>query len=258
MARPKLTPAQLAQRHIAALNAQIDGFTLALEQIGAEWKPKVLALLADLKDARSRNQLRALKEIAVKLQSQLNDLGYTTLAKDIVTSYDKSAEYALKMTDAVDAPKTVNTTIADDLLKQVKALDLSAYHAMGADAVRELARNITMDAVSGVSRSQIIKNVQAVIDKKLVNRAKQYVDTATRQFDRTVSMKVWKQADIKKYKYFGPKDSKNRDFCSEHVGKVYTVAEIEQMDNGFPAPWNNVMVYGGGISCRHVFSPNQD
>jgi hypothetical protein len=29
----------------------------------------------------------------------------------------------------------------------------------------------------------------------------------------------------------GPKDIKNRPFCAAHVGKVYTVAEIKELDN---------------------------
>ena len=49
------------------------------------------------------------------------------------------------------------------------------------------------------------------------------------------------------YRYMGPTKGV-RKFCSDHVGKVYHVSEIERMDNGQGLP---VLFYKGGYNCRH-------
>ena len=52
------------------------------------------------------------------------------------------------------------------------------------------------------------------------------------------------------YLYVGPVDGHTRDWCLERVGKVYTRAEIEAMDNNqLPNPF----LTGGGYNCRHSF-----
>lgn len=46
--------------------------------------------------------------------------------------------------------------------------------------------------------------------------------------------------------YIGPPGE--RDFCENHLGKTYTIAEIKKMDNGQGLP---VLYYKGGYNCRH-------
>src|SRR5262245_14408445 len=52
------------------------------------------------------------------------------------------------------------------------------------------------------------------------------------------------------FAYMGPVDDKTRDFCLDHVGRVYTRDEIDTLDNG---QLDNVFLTGGGYNCRHVF-----
>ncbi len=52
------------------------------------------------------------------------------------------------------------------------------------------------------------------------------------------------------FMYAGPADKKTREFCRERVGKVFTRAEIDAMDNG---QIDNVFLTGGGYNCRHTF-----
>ena len=57
------------------------------------------------------------------------------------------------------------------------------------------------------------------------------------------------------FKYVGP--PAERSFCEEHLGRVYTEAEIEALQNGQNLP---VRLYGGGYNCRHrwVLAPKED
>lgn len=54
------------------------------------------------------------------------------------------------------------------------------------------------------------------------------------------------------YWYAGPADALVRPFCREHLGKVYTRAEIDALDNG---QLGNVFLTAGGYNCRHLWMP---
>jgi hypothetical protein len=73
-------------------------------------------------------------------------------------------------------------------------------------------------------------------------------DTTVSIFGRQVEAMKAKDGDV--FAYVGPVDQKLRPFCWKHVGKVYTKAEIDALDNG---QLPNVFLTGGGYNCRHVF-----
>lgn len=54
------------------------------------------------------------------------------------------------------------------------------------------------------------------------------------------------------YLYDGPDDAKIRPFCSEVVGRVFTLAALRRLDNGQGLP---VESHRGGYRCRHRLSP---
>jgi hypothetical protein len=57
-----------------------------------------------------------------------------------------------------------------------------------------------------------------------------------------------KKRNINHFRYEGPRGALSRDFCKSRVGKVYTLEEIETMDNGQGLP---VLYFCGGYNCRH-------
>ena len=55
--------------------------------------------------------------------------------------------------------------------------------------------------------------------------------------------------------YSGPIAASSRLFCREHVGKVFTLEQIGQMDNGQGLP---VLTSCGGYNCRHEWVAEPD
>jgi hypothetical protein len=51
------------------------------------------------------------------------------------------------------------------------------------------------------------------------------------------------------YQYIGPMDRLVRPFCREHIGRVYTKAQIAALD-----PTRDVFLTRGGDECRHVWT----
>jgi len=43
-----------------------------------------------------------------------------------------------------------------------------------------------------------------------------------------------------------------REFCAAHIDKVYSLGEVENMQNNFGQP---ALVYCGGYNCRHRWAP---
>jgi hypothetical protein len=58
--------------------------------------------------------------------------------------------------------------------------------------------------------------------------------------------------DDQLYAYVGPVDGIIRPFCLAHVGRVYTKAEIDALDND---QLPNAFLTGGGYNCRHLWAP---
>jgi hypothetical protein len=250
------TQLELVQAHLESLNSRISGFQDAINQIGKEWKPLVSSLVGELKTAEQRSALNQLQFLSGQLRGQLNSLGYTEIAKQIVTGYSDSVSYSIVAGDfAKMGPQPIHSVVAPDTLLHIRELDLQAFEQIGNNAIRTLAKQLTLDTMVGVPRNKMLAAMDAVLDGEFIGKANLYVDTATRLVDRTLTMKTWKEAGITTFLYSGPKDKKNRDFCSERVGKTFTLAEISKMNNGQSLP---VLEFLGGWRCRHVLSPVQD
>lgn len=72
--------------------------------------------------------------------------------------------------------------------------------------------------------------------------------TSTDGVNRAMTLKKGNDLGIERYKYAGPLDNKNRDFCREHVGQIFTKDEIADLDNGQGL---SVASFMGGFNCRH-------
>ena len=107
---------------------------------------------------------------------------------------------------------------------------------------------------SSLARGQIVGNipeVEAPINT-LANKLKTEVNTALRSFNRLVTVAQAEDLGIELFLYDGPLDERTRPFCEEHVGKAYTLEQLNELDNGQGLP---VAVYLGGYNCRHELLP---
>ena len=87
------------------------------------------------------------------------------------------------------------------------------------------------------------------------SKLKTEVDTTLMAYQRIVHLEKAKKAGIEKFLYVGPEDDITRQFCLEHVDKIYTREQIDAMDNGTDLP---VAIYCGGYNCRHHWRPVSD
>lgn len=77
--------------------------------------------------------------------------------------------------------------------------------------------------------------------------------TARAGYDRAARIEVATEAGVERFRYTGPQPE--RPFCRKHFGRVFTLAELDQLSNGHGLP---VRDYLGGWNCRHRLVPLVD
>ena len=112
-------------------------------------------------------------------------------------------------------------------------------------------RSVVLDSVLAgktVSPSKVLANAEG----RTISNLETEVRTGLMGYQRLVAVEKAKTLGITKFLYVGPDDKVTREFCHAHVDRVFTLDQIQAMDNGQGLP---VLVYGGGYNCRHHWRP---
>jgi hypothetical protein len=249
------TPAQaeITESRIQDIDRAVRNFDTAIRQVADQLQAAALDALYNL-TPENATRAQALVDLQRELQRQLNRLNYDGRLQSFIGEYDAIATSAIATLDAMGITDTGRLGPIDTkVLGALKRMDYRFLSEIGPAAVQAVSFGVVQNTLVGTPRSRIIANIRDTLDAKLTGYAVTYADTALSAYDRRVTMATWKQAGLRRFMYRGPKDVKNRPFCARHVGKVYTLEEIKRMDNG--TKLMPVLVYGGGWSCRHIFTP---
>lgn len=242
----------LVQAHIRNLDNRISGFEEGLREIADGLHDLLVDIVPTLDPVDREVMLKQVVHLQSQIRSQLTTLGYSELVQDFISGYDESEIFSRQVLEALGRVDLIRVPLRPDTLQQIKQLDLATFEEFGANAVRRLAKEVTLNALVGKPRSAIIRSLDQVLDSKFVGQGATLADTALRQYDRTVTMSDWEEAGIDRFEYFGPRDNKNSEWCAERVGKIYTAAQVERMLNPAGRP---AKIHGGHPRCRHVFAP---
>lgn len=189
--------------------------------------------------------IRMRKDLAGAIvKAGLNEL----LDEAIADRFDDLADTILgNSTIAARAAKLSPVDIeAITAMKELRLADLLDWR----DGVAQEAWRITVDGVLGLSPvDNLVADLSELLDTSLP-RARTLYDTSVSTFSRQVNLLHATGDPDELFYYAGPVDSITRKFCIERVGKVFTRAEIDEMDNG---QLPDVLITGGGYNCRHTF-----
>jgi len=246
----------ISDARLAAIEAAISGFDAGVQRVATGLRMKLIDLLASGTAGPRTAAVRELVYLQQQLQAQLNALGYDAEVVRFLDLFDLQQEFAIGTARALGVPASRLSILHSGALEALRASNYEYLASLGPSAVRTMAIGVVQNTLAGVSRSRIIDSMRGVLAGRFVSYASTYADTALVSYDRRVSMDIWQEAGLEKFLYRGPRDIKNRVFCEKHVGKIYTLAEIKKLDNGMKPPMNNVLLYGGGWNCRHVWTPD--
>ncbi len=123
------------------------------------------------------------------------------------------------------------------------------------DIVRQ---SIDRGIATSARMEELIDVLAVTIDTSFL-RASSAVDTAIIGAGRAVVVRQAERAGAEGgeemvFRYIGPRGGNIRPFCKEHVGRVFTRAALDRLDNGKGQP-KPVSVFCGGFGCRHSLAP---
>lgn len=242
---PLITQAEALARVADQLSAS---YALELSRVLRDLERRLRVLIAEAQAGSSTALARAVRAAKIRreLQTALSAAGFDQLATTATSS--ALDRLVAQMEQLRGAAKLAAFTTSDQsrilALQRLANIDvLSAGQELGTALWRTVAQGL----FSQRPLDDILTDLADVVDVE-ESRLRTLYDTAISVFTRQVEAMKSTPDDV--FAYLGPVDQKLRPFCRAHVGKVYTRAEIDALDNG---QLPNVFLTGGGYNCRHVF-----
>lgn len=169
-----------------------------------------------IKTLRKRFNLpKSVEKIGVQILREQTQLLQFEFVQDLYRPVQK---------DAGNLIKNAGNAIAD---KVIKLIEKARTQDMNKDEVLQKLKK-----QNGVAE-QYLQTVYETVQSAL-SRSQSFVDA--------------KKSGIERYKYAGRTSGNIRPFCAAHVGKIYTIDEIQNLDNGQGL---SVQFFCGGYNCTH-------
>jgi len=198
------------------------------------------------------------KNLEVLLSGAYVDIYKTILKEDLPKRYKKDIDKAWKKLrkEVINNLSKIGLTVNKTYKGQDVINFMKQYGGLQIDNLtRKYANEVytaTIEAAYSVDFDNAIEHLSYVIEGGMSRYAKTLVETSWRTMENNYTLKLSEKAGIEYFRYDGPVDGKNRVFCSKHVGKVYSINEINKMVNDFGQP---VLYFRGGWNCRHYWTP---
>lgn len=197
----------------------------------------------------NRQNLARVVRLKADLVAAVRAAGYgAVMAKAVDEPLDLLAASVIRGDRLAQGAATL-TAVDVDALVALKELKLAQLLGLEDDVATTLWR-VTVDGVLGARDIEGLVDDLADALEVSSRQARVVYDTAVSTYSRQASLLLAEGTPEERFVYVGPVDSKMREFCAARVGRVYTRAAIEQMDNGIKG-FSNVLLTGGGPNCRH-------
>jgi SPP1 gp7 family putative phage head morphogenesis protein len=171
------------------------------------------------------------------------------LVKDLKTTQEQIAEiWDLYFEKELKAGEQITFSDADyEKLRAAYKIDFSSVED-------KLSFSVEQEFTKILRSDSSYSNLRSKLRQKDIGEfeASTLANTAVAQFDNAYMIENAQQAGVTKYLYDGTIIATTRDFCRERVGKIFTLQELEAMDNGQGLP---VIPSLGGYNCRHYLTP---
>ena len=168
--------------------------------------------------------------------------------------YDQAIEVALDAFDTGAAPlgDSYSTVTREGLAAFANGVVAELTGHIVQEAAQALHDAMLVGATSQAPRADLVAELASRAQVTL-GQAVTELDTSLMAFFREGLVATSEEAGFDLFRYDGPDDRLTRPFCNEHVGRVYTQADLDAEDNGQGlAPTSR---YLGGYRCRHSLSP---
>lgn len=239
-----------AERRVALIDRLGLAFGRELARVLGDLERRLAEVAQD--DTRTR---RALVGRGLRLRDEIR--GWLTAAE-----YDRLVERSVSRA-AMETVEALAHTAVGRVAYQFSPLGgatrIEALYKLAADtllawaddAATALWRTLALGVYGARPRRDLLEDLADVLVGREAEVQTLY-DTATAQFSREAQNLLSDGTDDELFAFMGPVDGKLRDFCRQHVGKVYTRARIDTLDTHTPS-LPDAFAHGGGYNCRHLW-----
>jgi hypothetical protein len=237
-----------AEKLAAVADAVGRAYAIELARVLRDLERQLPRLVVAASDGSRTAMVRAVRAAAMRrqLRDALTAAGYDDLASTATTVWlDRMVAQVASLRGAAKLAAFTSSDMTRILaLKDLAKTDLLQQ---GAEIAHAVWRTFAQGLFSQRPVADLLEDLADAIDVETKAAATLY-DTAVNVFGRQVEALKAAPGDV--FAFMGPADVKTRPFCRGIVGKVFTRAEIDTMDNG---QLPNVFLTGGGFNCRHQF-----
>ncbi len=226
-------------------------FASELAKVLRSIERRLRPLVADAAEGSTTSIIKAAQANRTRkaIEHALTEAGYPDLA---------ASAYGQRLDPIVDhvlstralAQQTARMSGAFD--QRVQAIKL-LHETDLLDEGDEIARALWQAVIRGVFGARdvnaILQDLADILDSS-ESQIRTLYDTSVSIFGRQIEALQAGDDEDAVFLYSGPADKKTREFCAARVGKVFTRAEIDAMDNG---QIDNCFLTGGGFNCRHIW-----
>lgn len=147
-----------------------------------------------------------------------------------------------------------------DFINDLRGSINGIYQASDQEEIRQLVE--VAQAATGARQQEAIDRLHSVyaadrLGNNLRRYASLYATDSLNQYSATLTVTTANEQGIDRFEYYGDLITDSRQFCRDHVDKVYTRDEIKKIWKGEwagKAPGDPFIVRGG-YNCRHQWLP---
>ena len=238
-----------------------------------EWaintRSELQQVMSESYDVEVTDILRQYPDVSVKQLKMFNQYGdFTKTSPKIIRSLQdlsfKGFEDIGKAHIDLMADEIYKNTLTgrskNDMVKSIRQSINGVYiHSDQSDINRLVTIAKTGSAEASAKAVSELHSVYASdrTGQNMRKYAGQMTQDSLMQFDASLNTAIGREAGVETYKYYGSAMEDTREFCRTHMGKVYTLEEIDEIWQG---SWggksgSDGLINRGGYNCRHHFRP---
>lgn len=186
---------------------------------------------------------------------------YGTASYKVTNGYGKAAKRIKSLYKDLDVSVEF-TGVDKDSIKELQKRSYDEYLAYGESAQQSISKAMYSSVLTKGFYKDLLGSVSAALTghlsksgKPMSSYANTWANDGLMNFHQTILTKKGNDAGLNTYLYVGNVMSTTRDFCVEHVMKVYTKKEIESWDYSWSGKSGPAMTNRGGWNCRHHWQP---
>jgi len=244
-----------AERLAALVDTLSATFAAELADVLRQVERRMVPLLRALEGGSRQGRITRQAEVArlASLRDQLRDVlrasGYDGLVETATSGAFERMVATVRASRAGAQAARFTVSLIAQRLEALRVLAASDLLHQGAVIAGVLARAVRDSVLGGAPADVMLERVAQALDRE-VREVRTLYDTTTATFGRLMEQQASTGEPGELFLFAGPVDAKMRPFCADHIGKVYTRAQIVQLDNGQGL---DVLVTCGGYNCRHVW-----